>query len=152
MPEIILRPALASDAPAIRDLIHRVGINPLDLDWRHFSIAASADSRFMGCGQLKPHRDGSLELASLAVETGYRGQGVARAIVEHLLANSPRPLYLMCQPVLTPLYEKFGFRTIGPEADAPLFSADSQAGADPGRSYQTCSPIHHAPGLTLQVK
>ena len=121
MLEIILRPALASDAPAIRDLIHRVGINPLDLDWRHFSIAASADSRFMGCGQLKQHRDGSFEFASLAVEQQYRGQGVARAIIGHFQAHSPRPLYLMCQPALAPFYEKFGFRVMEKEALPPYF-------------------------------
>ena len=121
MSEIVLRPALESDAPMIRDLIHRVGINPLDLDWRHFVIAGSTGSQFMGCAQLKPHRDGSLELASLAVETGYRGQGVARAIIEHLLAHSPRPLYLMCQPALVPLYEKFGFQVIALDAMPPYF-------------------------------
>jgi len=121
MSEIFLRPALESDAPIIRDLIHRVGINPLDLDWRHFIVAEAADSQFMGCAQLKQHRDGSFELASLAVESGYRGQGVASAIIEHLLAHSPRPLYLMCQPALAPLYEKFGFRVIELDAMPPYF-------------------------------
>ena len=121
MPEIILRPALESDAPNIRDLIHRVGINPLDLDWRHFIIAGSADNLFIGCAQLKQHRDGSFELASLAVEQEYRGQGVARAIIEYFLAHSPRPLYLMCQPSLVPFYDKFGFRETGSEEMPPYF-------------------------------
>jgi len=118
---MILRPALESDASNIHDLIHRVGINPLDLDWRHFVIAASADSRFMGCAQLKQHRDGSFELASLAVQQEYRGQGVARAIIEHFLVHSPRPLFLMCQPALTPFYEKFGFQVIQLDAMPPYF-------------------------------
>lgn len=121
MPEIILRRALETDAITIRDLIHRVGINPLDLDWRHFILAEAANGRFMGCAQLKLHRDGSFELASLAVEAGVRGQGVARALIEHFLAHSPRPLYLMCRPALTPFYEKFGFRIIGREAMPPYF-------------------------------
>jgi len=121
MTEILLRPALETDAKTIRDLIHRVGINPLDLDWQHFIIAGAEGVPFMGCAQLKRHRDGSLELASLAVEPAYRGQGVARALLVHLLADSPRPLFLMCQPNLEPLYQKFGFRVIGREVMPPYF-------------------------------
>ena len=121
MSEMILRPAIESDAPTIRDLIHRVGINPLDLDWRNFVIAGSADNQFVGCGQLKQHRDGSFELASLAVHQDYRGQGVARAIIEHFLACSSRPLYLMCRPALAPFYEKFDFRVIELESMPPYF-------------------------------
>ena len=112
MLEFILRPALASDAGLIRDLIHRVGINPLDLDWRHFTIAEGEHGRFLGCAQLKQHADGSFEFASLAVQPEYRGQGLARALIKHFLAHSPRPLYLMCRPGLAPFYEKFGFQVI----------------------------------------
>lgn len=118
---IILRPATKSDNPRIRSLIHRVGINPMDLNWRHFTIACTPAGEFMGCGQLKSHKDGSLELASLAVEERYRGKGVARALIEHLLAQGSRPLYLMCRPELQPLYEKFGFRVIGVESMPPYF-------------------------------
>jgi N-acetylglutamate synthase-like GNAT family acetyltransferase len=121
MPDFILRPAVETDAPRIRDLIHRVGINPMDLKWIHFVVAESADGQFMGCAQLKMHRDGSVELASLAVEEGYRQQGLARALIEHFLADSPRPLFLMCRPGLVPFYEKFGFRVIGLEAMPPYF-------------------------------
>lgn len=121
MPEFNLRAAIESDSSRIRDLIHRVGINPMDLDWRHFIVAESTDNQFMGCGQLKQHRDGSFELASLAVETGYREQGVARAIIEHFLAHSPRPLYLMCRPSLNAFYEKFGFQVIKLEAMPTYF-------------------------------
>lgn len=121
MLEIHLRPAQKTDTPRIRDLIHRVGINPMDLDWKHFIIAESVDGKFLGCGQLKPHRDGSLEMASLAVEQEYRRQGVARSLVLHLLAHSPRPLYLMCRPALVPFYEKFGFQDIQSETMPPYF-------------------------------
>jgi N-acetylglutamate synthase-like GNAT family acetyltransferase len=113
MTHLTIRPAVESDTSSIRNLIHHVGINPLDLGWRHFVVAENADGLFIGCAQLKPHRDGSLELASLAVEDEYRRQGVARELIEHLLANSPRPLYLMCRPRLVPFYEKFGFRVCG---------------------------------------
>ena len=91
------------------------GINPTGLDWRRFVVAVSPQGEVIGCGQVKPHRDGSLELASIAVTPERRGQGVARAIIEHLLAENQGELYLMCRSGLGGLYEKFGFRVIQPD-------------------------------------
>lgn len=112
MPSFTLRPARESESRQIRDLIHLVGINPTGLDWRRFIVAVNERDEMIGCGQLKPHGADILELASLAVYPEHRGKGVARAIVEYLLANSPRPLYLMCASPLGAFYEKFGFRRI----------------------------------------
>jgi len=107
-----LRPAHELESGQIQDLIHLAGINPMGLDWKRFVVAINDRGEMIGCGQLKPHGKDILELASLAVYPEYRGKGVARAIIQHLLANSPRPLYLMCVSSLGPLYEKFGFRCI----------------------------------------
>ena len=84
----------------------------MGLDWKRFIVATNPDGKAIGCGQLKPHGKKTLELASIVVASEYRNQGVARAIIEHLLADSPRPLYLMCRSRLQPLYEKFGFHGI----------------------------------------
>jgi len=115
MSDFTLRPARETDSKPIKDLIHLVGINPIGLDWKRFVVAVDAQDRVIACGQLKPHRGEILELASLAVYPEYRGKGVARATIEHLLAESRRPLYLMCESSLGPLYEKFGFRAIAYE-------------------------------------
>ncbi len=121
MPPFTLRPAREPEARQIRELIHLVGINPTGLDWRRFIVAVNERDEMIGCGQLKPHGADILELASLAVYPEYRGKGVARAIVEHLLANSPRPLYLMCASPLGAFYEKFGFRSLAYEEMPPYF-------------------------------
>ena len=121
MDDFNLRPAVETDQRQIRSLVHRVGINPLDLNWRHFIVAELRDGTFIGCAQLKPHKDGSLELASLAVDELYRGQGAARALMERLLAQGTPPLYLMCRSELRSLYEKFGFQVMGLEAMPPYF-------------------------------
>ncbi len=110
-----IRPARETDAIPIRKLIHLVGINPMGLDWKRFVVAVNDRDEMIGCGQLKPHGREILELASIAVYPEQQGNGVARLIIEDLLKDSPRPLYLMCQSSLGPFYEKFGFRAISYE-------------------------------------
>jgi N-acetylglutamate synthase-like GNAT family acetyltransferase len=107
-----LRPATETDFPAIKVLIHEAGINPTGLDWRRFIVAEAPDGQFIGCGQLKPHSDGTLEMASIAVKPLWRGKGVARIIIQKLMTEAPRPLYLTCRGRLGPFYEKFGFRAV----------------------------------------
>jgi N-acetylglutamate synthase-like GNAT family acetyltransferase len=108
-----LSAALETDFPAIQALIRETGINPLALDWRRFTVAKTVEGqKFIGCGQLKPHGDGSVELASIAVTSAWRRQGVASTIIQKLMADGPRPLYLTCLSHNGPFYEKFGFRSI----------------------------------------
>jgi N-acetylglutamate synthase-like GNAT family acetyltransferase len=119
-PEFHLRQATAADDNAIRALIRAARINPFGLDWRRFLLAVGPDGALLGCGQIKPHADGTFELASIAVEEGHRSRGIARAIIERLLAYSPRPLYLMCRSELGGLYGKFGFSPV-PEKELPRY-------------------------------
>jgi len=115
-----VRPARETEAGQIKDLIHLVGINPMGLDWNRFVVAVNDRDEMIGCGQLKPHGQDVLELASIAVYPEHQGKGVARAIIEYLLKDSPRPLYLMCESSNGPLYEKFGFRAIS-NAEMPRY-------------------------------
>jgi N-acetylglutamate synthase-like GNAT family acetyltransferase len=110
-----LRPAAPSDQPVIRRLVRIGRINPTGLDWERFTVATTVEGEVIGCAQIKPHRDGSYELASLVTHPKWRGRGVARALIEHLLASHAGDLYLMCRAELGPFYEKFGFRVIQPE-------------------------------------
>lgn len=107
-----IRPALENESAQIKDLIHLVGINPMGLDWRRFLVAVEGSGRVIGCGQIKPHGADILELASIAVPPEFRGRGIARRIIEALLAQNPRPLYLMCVAHNGPMYEKFGFHAV----------------------------------------
>jgi N-acetylglutamate synthase-like GNAT family acetyltransferase len=107
-----LQAAQAGDFPAIRTLIHEVGINPMGLDWRRFILAVDPKGTMIGCGQVKPHADGSLELASIAVRPDWRQRGIASAIIQYLLDTHPRPLFLTCRSELGSFYETFGFKEI----------------------------------------
>ena len=106
---VSIRRANATDFPAIRRLIHIGNINPTGLKWTRFIVAVDEEHRVIGCGQIKPHGKTVDELASLAVDPGQRGQGVARALIEHLLEQHPGALYLTCRASLEPFYRKFGF-------------------------------------------
>lgn len=119
-PAFSIQKAQSTHASQIRELVRTSGINPTGLDWQRFLIAVTPDGAFIGCGQLKPHADGSMELASIAVNLAWRGRGVARSLIEALLAAHPGELYLMCQSSLGPMYEKFGFHAIG-EKEMPTY-------------------------------
>jgi N-acetylglutamate synthase-like GNAT family acetyltransferase len=110
--EIIFHHARSEDANDIKALIHLVHINPMGLDWRRFLVASSPDGELAGCAQIKPHTDGTFELASLAVHPKWRGQRIASRLIERLVLQSPRPLYLTCRSGLGGFYGKFGFRVL----------------------------------------
>ncbi len=117
---IEIRLARATDQPIINRIIHDAGINPMSLDWHRFVIAED-DGRVVGIGQIKPHGDGSRELASIAVIPERRGQGIASEIIQHLLAQETGVVYLTCRSQLESFYARFGFRRIEREQIPPYF-------------------------------
>lgn len=118
---ITIRPATQADQATIKALIKEVGINPLGLKWQRFLVAQDEAGRFIGCGQVKPHRDGSLELASIAVKREGRKQGVAAQIIETLQKEYGRPLWLTCVSDLVPFYEQFGFVEVAELKEMPAY-------------------------------
>ncbi len=97
-----------------------VGINPKGLDWRRFIIAVDARDRLVGTGQMRPHQDGSREVASIGVHPEWRKKGVASAIIQRLLETNPGPLYLICRNRLGLFYVKFGYVNITDLHSMPL--------------------------------
>ena len=49
--------------------------------------------RVIGCGQIKPHGDGTRELASIAVVPEHQRQGIGTEIIARLIEGQPLPLY-----------------------------------------------------------
>lgn len=113
--------ATRADQAAIKAIIRANRLNPLGIKWSRFTLAITADSEIIGCGQIKPHHDGSSELASIAVTPGWRHQGIATALINHLLATHSLPLWLTCESKLIIFYQRFGFMEVQDPAQMPLY-------------------------------
>jgi N-acetylglutamate synthase-like GNAT family acetyltransferase len=118
---VSLRRAEPEDAQKIRGLILQAHINPTGLAWKRFWVAVDGSGRVVGCCQIKPHPDGSREMASLAVAPECQGLGIARRLIERTLKDQSPPVYLMCRESLKDFYTKFGFSVVMGKDLPPYF-------------------------------
>ncbi len=120
--DFTLRAATAADQATITAMVRGAKLNPMRLDWPNFLVAESAapdGPRIVGVGQVRPHGDGTRELASLAVDAAHQGSGIGTALVRALMARVDGPLYLYCEGHNEGYYLKFGFRPLTNLADVP---------------------------------
>jgi N-acetylglutamate synthase-like GNAT family acetyltransferase len=115
-----LRSARVADQWQITRLILRHQLNVLGIGWENFTVAVDEHDQFVGCGQIKSHGEVD-ELASLVVVDEWQGKGVAKLLMDELIARSRRPLWLMCESPLTPYYTGFGFREVQQAAKLPNY-------------------------------
>jgi N-acetylglutamate synthase-like GNAT family acetyltransferase len=113
-----LHPATEADQHTISAMVRGAGLNPVNLHWVNFWVA-EADGRVVGVAQLRPHADGSRELASLVVDAAYRRQGIGEQLVRQLLATYHAPIYLFCEEPLGDYYARFGFYRVERRALPP---------------------------------
>ncbi len=118
--QVLLRAAQPRDMRRIRAIIRRARINRLGLRWRRFTVAVSG-MQIIGCVQLKPHRDGTVELASLAVERDWRGRGIGEQLVADCVARHANALHLMCTHKLVAYYLRLGFAVVALPDLPPYF-------------------------------
>jgi N-acetylglutamate synthase-like GNAT family acetyltransferase len=117
---VVIRAATAGDQAAIRAIIREAQLNPMSLDWPRF-VVAEDEGQVVAVGQVKPHSDGSRELASIAVIPSRQRAGLGQQIIRALLAREPGPLYLVCVDDHDSYYQQFGFRRVGVAALPPTF-------------------------------
>ncbi len=93
----------------------------MNLQWPNF-VVVEEDREIVGMGQVKSHRDGSRELASIAVVPKRQGDGVGTAVIEALLGREVRAvLHLSCRRELETYYERFGFKRVEQAEYPPYF-------------------------------
>ena len=118
---LTLRDATAEDQPTIRQIVRAANINPTGLNWPRFIVAEDGGA-IVGVGQVKPHRDGTRELASIAVLPARQGQGIGTAIIQDLVRREKATLHLTCRSRLQGYYERFGFRRLESRDYPPYFA------------------------------
>ena len=118
---LTLRDATAEDQPTIRQIVRAANINPTGLNWPRFIVAEDGGA-IVGVGQVKPHRDGTRELASIAVLPARQGQGIGTAIIQDLVRRENATLHLTCRSRLQGYYERFGFRRLESRDYPPYFA------------------------------
>ena len=118
---LTLRDATIEDQPTIRQIVRAANINPTGLNWPRFIVAEDGGA-IVGVGQVKPHRDGTRELASIAVLPARQGQGIGTAIIQDLVRRENATLYLTCRSRLQGYYERFGFRRLESRDYPPYFA------------------------------
>lgn len=109
-----IRKALPEDVQFAVGLVERLGLDYPGLDNDALWIAADGRGRIVGAVALKKHPD-CLELCALGVDPDFRGKGVARALVEALMAEAPGDVHLAT--VIPGFFESCGFHII--ENDIP---------------------------------
>ena len=117
---ITVRSAIKEDQLEIGKLVRKERLNPIRLNWKRFIIAVEPGGRVIGCSQIKPQKVNCYELASLVIHPDFRGQGIARMIIECQLNSVDEDLYLMCRESLGDFYRIFGFVLI-PTSEMPRF-------------------------------
>ncbi len=72
-------------------------------------------------GRLQRYPDGAYEIGGFWVEEGYRGRGLARALVRHVLEHIPEGVEAWCIPYdhLTEFYLGFGMQLVTDPSQAP---------------------------------
>ncbi len=116
-----VRPATHDDQPAIRRVIAEVHLPRMNLQWPNF-VVVEEDREIVAMGQVKSHRDGSRELASIAVVPKRQGEGVGTAVIETLLGREAGAvLHLSCRRELEGYYERFGFKRVERAEYPPYF-------------------------------
>jgi N-acetylglutamate synthase-like GNAT family acetyltransferase len=110
MSNAVLRRAVETDQPTIRQMVKEASLDPTGLHWSHFLIA-QVDGEIAGIGQIRPYPH-CRELGSLIVRKPYRSQGIGSMLVRALLAQEKGSVYLECLDYNVAYYQRFGFRLI----------------------------------------
>lgn len=110
-----IRKAQAEDKDAILKILKEADIYYPALVFKNF-FAAKKDGRVLGCAQLEEHPD-FFYLGSLAVTTSHTSKGVAKKILNVILKDLKKDIYLYT--TIPEFFKKFSFVITSPRPDLP---------------------------------
>ncbi|QUJ75900.1 GNAT family N-acetyltransferase [Sulfitobacter albidus] len=145
LPDLILRPARAPDAPGLSDLIyrskhsngyddafmaacaHELRVTPARLIASTYWLAERGGTP-LGCAALRPHTDTVGEVHAFFIDPDHKRQGIGRLLWRRLhrtaMGQGFASLILDADPAAVPFYEDLGFR----------WRRDVPSGSIPGRT------------------
>jgi len=118
---LTIRQATEQDQRTIRRIVREAKINPSNLNWPNFMVAEQ-DGELVGTSQVKPHWDGSRELASIAVLPPLQGMGIGTKLIRAQLVRERGVLHLTCRKHMQGYYERFGFSLVSRVEYPPYFA------------------------------
>lgn len=108
---IVIRKARLEEDKAIRALVLRERMRPIDLKPENFLLAVKGDE-IIGTVQMRRHPDGSRELGSLVVAPAWRRQGIAIRLVNELLKGQGQNVYAITARAHGAHYARWGFERV----------------------------------------
>jgi amino-acid N-acetyltransferase len=108
-----LRSARPGDQGAITAIVRQARLNPFRLNWSRF-VVAERDREIVGVIQVREHRDGTLELASLVVHPACRGHGVSTRLIDTALAGVHAEVFTVLDDRYTARFRRWGFLPVEP--------------------------------------
>jgi amino-acid N-acetyltransferase len=106
---IEIRVATANDQESIVALVKSERVNPTGLHWQNFVVAEDG-GKIVGAAQIRKHKDGSRELASLVVTRSWRRQGLAARLIETLLASEQGQLFVITSDRRSAYFARWRFQ------------------------------------------
>lgn len=94
--DVLLRKAVAADAPKIAELLHNYALEGVLLDrseedilyyLKNFTVAVDSSDNLLGCMAVRDFGNDLLEVRSLAIQPGLRHSGIGRKLVEKAITH-----------------------------------------------------------------
>lgn len=111
--QLLVHPGRPQDAACVLALLRSHPGLEADYEAATFQVA-HAGGKVVGCGRLRRHADGALELASVATAPSAQGQGVGTQVVAALLEGVREPVFALAKAPR--FFARFGFQPVAPEA------------------------------------
>jgi amino-acid N-acetyltransferase len=144
--DIVLRSATPGDALSIRTLVRRERLNRFDLQVENFKVA-ELDGVVVGAVQIRKHGDGARELGSLVIAPGFRGKGLAAALINAVLEDEPGPVFMITGRNFVAHYGRWRFAIVEARAAPPSIRFNFRM----GRFGRVMSLLRRQPPRHLRI-
>jgi N-acetylglutamate synthase-like GNAT family acetyltransferase len=135
---IQIRNATKKDVETIRQILKDVDEQTSSMSFNNFRVAEN-EGKIVGTVKLDEYDD-FIFLSSLAVSPGMQKRGIAKEIMNHVLKDSTKAIYLYT--VLPEFFLKFGFKVVEAPEKLPSKSKNECERCFPEKCVCMMRPKH----------